>query len=124
MRQRVLPAVARGMVDVGGAPGGATAELLRFAGAAQAVSLLDGLFESTATAIRNANSALPNFLSGLFSIGQVGLPYLEGLGTAIDGLAARWRSEERRVGKEWRMRWWPWPQRQRTGAPDRRRTRR
>lgn len=90
MGQRLLPVVARGMVDVGDALGGATAELMSFAGSAQSVSFLDGLFDSTATAIRNANSALPNFLSGLFSIGQVGLPYLEDLGAAIDGLAARW----------------------------------
>src|SRR5690606_37653793 len=87
LQQRVQQAL---FAPLRGALGGATAELMSFAGSAQSVSFLDGLFDSTATAIRNANSALPNFLSGLFSIGQVGLPYLEDLGAAIDGLAARW----------------------------------
>ncbi|ASU81402.1 hypothetical protein CDO52_00165 [Nocardiopsis gilva YIM 90087] len=90
--ERLLPTLSAGMADVADAMGTAASSVLEFAGSAQSLDFLDELFDSTATAIRNADSALPDFLSGLTALGSAGLPYIEGLGTAIDNAAARFRA--------------------------------
>ncbi|MFC7330822.1 phage tail protein [Marinactinospora rubrisoli] len=88
---RLLPSLQRGMVDVADAMGGAASELAEFASSAQAVQFIDQTFASTATAIRNAEGALPAFLSGLAAIGTAGLPYVERLWAALDNAAERFR---------------------------------
>lgn len=104
--QRLLPTVAVGMADVSSAMGTAASEAATFAGSAQSVSFLDGLFESTAAAIRNATTGLTPFLSGLTAIGTAGLPYVEQLAAAFGSLGERfgaWATEAAEAGRitEW-----------------------
>jgi phage-related protein len=90
--ERLLPTLTTGMVDVADAAGGAARQLTEFAGSGRSLAFLDALFASTATSIRNAESALPNFLSGLAAIGTAGLPFVEELGTALDVASERFRA--------------------------------
>ncbi|RCV59296.1 phage tail protein [Marinitenerispora sediminis] len=106
MSARLLPSLQRGMVDVADAMGGGASQLAEFASSAQAVQFVDETFASTATAIRNAEGALPAFLSGLASIGSEGLPYVERLGGAIDDAAERFRAWAQEAAESGRVTEW------------------
>ncbi|MFE3461375.1 hypothetical protein ACFXKD_27845 [Nocardiopsis aegyptia] len=94
--ERMLPSLTAGLTDVGSALGESAATLAEFAGTPLNIQFLEALFKSTGQAIRNADGALPSFLAGLREIGEVGLPYLEDAGSALETLAQRfdtWASQ-------------------------------
>ena len=87
--QRALPVMGEGMRTVASAMGDAAARVVDFLGTSQSLTFMSRVFDATAEAIRNANGALPNFLSGITAIGTVGLPYVAQMGSAIDALSER-----------------------------------
>ncbi|MBV2364260.1 phage tail protein [Streptomonospora nanhaiensis] len=89
--RRLLPVLGDGMARVAAQMGDAARATTDFATSSQSLDFLDDLFDATAVSIGDAESALPNLLSGLAALGTVGLPYVQDLGAAFDDLAERFR---------------------------------
>lgn len=84
----LLPVLTQGMTQVSSAMGNAASEALDFAGSAQGLDFLDDLFDSTATAIGDADGAIADLLSGFTALAGVGLPFVEDMGGGLAGLAS------------------------------------